>query len=264
MWHFVTLHRCFDACRILAVLLIIPTRLADTQWQWVFASVAVICSGLKFLHYFAVFQAIGPYVATLLILGQQDLPWIVGVFLILNTSIGGGLYLSLQGINNAQSNAAENGSEIYEVWIGGFMQATEGRSADFGYLNWFAVIVYAVFIFTITIIFGSIVTAHFTSVYATTRKQAMIYVMLNKCAIMGKVDTLLSLFLKGRTAVQKVGDYQKIKTPYSYAGTASRLASELLVEQRHRQLLESINQQHWELMQTINNMKLELERKIDS
>ena len=61
--------------------------------------------------------------------------------------------------------------------------------------SWFAVIVYAVFIFTITIIFGSIVTAHFTSVYATTRKQAMIYMMLNKCAIMGKVDTLLSVSL---------------------------------------------------------------------
>ena len=91
--------------------------------------------------------------------------------------------------------------------------------------------------------------------------------------------------------MQKVEDYQKIPTPYSYgelvinlsacvyafiiecaiikrvlgiflpAGTASQPASELLVEQRHRQLLESINQQHWELMQTINNMKLELERK---
>ena len=53
--------------------------------------------------------------------------------------------------------------------------------------------VYAVFIFTITIIFGSVVTAHFTSVYATTRKQAVIYVILHKCAIMGKVDTLLSV-----------------------------------------------------------------------
>ena len=54
-------------------------------------------------------------------------------------------------------------------------------------------IVYAVFVFTITIIFGSIVTAHFTSIYATTTQQAVIYVMLNKYAIMGKVDTLLSV-----------------------------------------------------------------------
>ena len=60
----------------------------------------------------------------------------------------------------------------------------------------FSEMVYAVFIFTITIIFGSIVTAHFTSVYANTRKQAVVYVMLHKCAIMGKVDTLLSVSLR--------------------------------------------------------------------
>ena len=59
--------------------------------------------------------------------------------------------------------------------------------------SWFAVIVYAVFIFTITIIFGSIVIAQFTTIYATTRKQAVIYVMLNKCAIMGEMDALLSV-----------------------------------------------------------------------
>ena len=56
MWHFVTLHRFFDTCRILAVLLIVPTRLADSRWQWVFASIAVICNGMKLLHYFAVLK----------------------------------------------------------------------------------------------------------------------------------------------------------------------------------------------------------------
>jgi hypothetical protein len=56
MWHFVTLHRCFDACRILAVLLIVPTRLADSRWQWVFASIAVICNGMKLLLYCAVLK----------------------------------------------------------------------------------------------------------------------------------------------------------------------------------------------------------------
>ena len=53
--------------------------------------------------------------ATLLILAQRDLPWIVAVFLILNISMGGGLYLSLQGINNANSStAAENAMLVYK------------------------------------------------------------------------------------------------------------------------------------------------------
>ena len=130
--------------------------------------------------YFVSHRRIGPYVATLLILAQKDLPWIVAVFVILNISIGGGLYLSFQGINHAHS---ENGrleggmgvfsivlfkelsiinifslhlsflfsfpspisffpsflynlplsSEIYEVWNDGFIKATVGHSADFGY-----------------------------------------------------------------------------------------------------------------------------------
>ena len=121
--------------------------------------------------------------ATLLILAQRDLPWIVALFLILNISVGGGLYLSLQGINSAYlSSATENAtlaistrnlacqlyirgasyrfcyalsvpppllhsssispfftppvplcSEIYEVWMSGFIRATEGHSKTFGY-----------------------------------------------------------------------------------------------------------------------------------
>jgi hypothetical protein len=68
----------------------------------------------------------------------------------------------------------------------------------------------------------------------------MIYVMLNKYAIMEKVDTLLSFFPKRRTASHGNEEYGNITTPYTYAGTDSRPASELLVEQRHMQLLEHI------------------------
>ena len=50
----------------------------------------------------------GPYVATLSILVKRDLPWIIVVFLVLNFSLGGGLYFAFLGENNANSASNTN------------------------------------------------------------------------------------------------------------------------------------------------------------
>ena len=51
----------------------------------------------------------GRYVATLLVVVKKDFFWIVGVFIILNLSIGGGLYFAIQGSNNMADQFSNNG-----------------------------------------------------------------------------------------------------------------------------------------------------------
>ena len=47
--------------------------------------------------------------ATLLLVVKKDLFWIIGVFIILNFSIGGGLYFAIQGSNNMPDPFSNNG-----------------------------------------------------------------------------------------------------------------------------------------------------------
>ena len=45
------MHNTVEVCRYLFILLIIPLRIANNDWQWIIASVAVILNGLRLFHY---------------------------------------------------------------------------------------------------------------------------------------------------------------------------------------------------------------------
>ena len=58
--------------------------------------------------------------------------------------------------------------------------------------SWFPVIVYLVFVFTISIIFSSIVVAQFTTSFSECSAQAKVNVILSKNEIMRKMDDTIN------------------------------------------------------------------------
>ena len=54
----VSVHNAVEVCRYTFILLIIPLRITDSDWQWKVASLAIILNGLRLLHYATVL----PYV----------------------------------------------------------------------------------------------------------------------------------------------------------------------------------------------------------
>ena len=53
-WKRTTLQNLLDVCGSVFILLIIPLRVTGSEWQWLFASLAISTNGLRVFIYFNV------------------------------------------------------------------------------------------------------------------------------------------------------------------------------------------------------------------
>ena len=53
---------------------------------------------------FSPLRNVGHFITTLYIILKRDVLWLVGVFVILNFTIGGGLFIALVGFSNSKSS----------------------------------------------------------------------------------------------------------------------------------------------------------------
>ncbi|KAJ7321433.1 hypothetical protein OS493_035007 [Desmophyllum pertusum] len=217
----------FDWLGLLLILCIIPLRYADSNAQWMVASLAFLFNCLRIFKFSCVTRTTGLYTKTLSKIIKRDVTRFMVVFAVVFLSFCGSLFLSFRS-----SKQSQQFSGFGDVLLSGFRALSEQQpiAEDYSSFNWLSILLMLAYMGTVIVILLNILIAQMSTTYTQAKRVARLEYDVDRILLLTRMERFPLLNL--RVKYYKEGDWiSEIK-----------LAKELLEFSEDRHPWESVEE----------------------